>query len=45
MLNPYNIGYLGIVAFVIGTIACIAIGIAGGLAAMWHHREKRDGKR
>ena len=44
-MNPYNIGYGWWVIFIIGTIACIAIGIVGGLAAMWKEREKRDGKR
>ena len=44
-MNPYNIGYVGWVIFIIGTIACVAFGIAAGLASMWRNREKRDGKR
>lgn len=45
MLNPYDVGYGWWVVFVIGLIICVAVGIAAALQAVWHSREKRDGKR
>lgn len=45
ILNPYNLGWLALATFVIGTIVAVAVGIVAGLSAAWRAREKRDGLR
>ena len=40
-----EVPYWGWVLFVLGLIVCVAVGIAAAMQAVWHSREKRDGKR